>query len=515
MKLKDIKGFMVGALVVASSLSVLAVVQIPNIFKPGDLITADGMNQNFSSLKAGIDALEASVTAKQNKVTGVCAVGSSIREIKADGTVICEASTGTGASYTAGSGLTLAANQFSVDATKVQSRVSGVCAANSAIKEIKPDGQVICEAVGSTGGGVAGVSSVNGKTAGVTLESGSTNLTIDNSQTGKVVFNVASSSYTAGAGLALAGNAFSIDATKTQSRVSGTCAAGSFFTGVNQDGTVNCATPTGGSSYTAGLGLTLTGTQFSADTSAIQARVTGACNAGAALSAIKQDGTVSCNSVVDFAGVLSGTANIASGLTVTNLGDGMGLDVATSSTTGASAIQGISYGATGQTTGVFGRATTSPTGTGVVGIGGVTGGYFQATGEPSGGFTPVGVYGVAQSGQGVGIKAQNNSGGTALEIDGGIKVTGSNPAAFRIVSPAGFYLNGGLIELRNPMTDNNPNALIFLTGIDGFGAYGIQFFYDPSAGLNFWKLGCSVGPTGASVAGARCPKAFNVLIIKQ
>jgi competence protein ComGC len=63
MKINDFKGFMVGAFVVASSLSVLAVVQIPNVFKPGDLITADGMNQNFSSLKAGIDALEASVTA--------------------------------------------------------------------------------------------------------------------------------------------------------------------------------------------------------------------------------------------------------------------------------------------------------------------------------------------------------------------------------------------------------------------------------------------------------------------
>ena len=254
------------------------------------------MNENFSSLKAASDALEASLNTKQNKVTGVCAVGSSIREIKADGTVTCEATTGTGgASYTAGAGLTLAANQFSVDASKVQSRVSGVCAANSAIKEVKPDGQVICEAVGSTGGGVAGVSSVNGKTAGVTLESGSTNLTIDNSQTGKVVFNVENSNYTAGTGLALAGGVFSIDATKTQSRVSGTCAAGSFLTGVNQDGTVNCAT--GGSSYTAGAGLLLTGTAFSADTTLLQSRVSGTCAAGQFLTGVNQDGTVNCATV--------------------------------------------------------------------------------------------------------------------------------------------------------------------------------------------------------------------------
>jgi competence protein ComGC len=166
MKISDFKGFMVGAFVVASSLSVLAVVQIPNVFKPGDLITADGMNQNFSSLKAGIDALEASVTAKQNRVSGTCAVGSSIRVVNTDGTVECQLDNGGsgGSSYSAGAGLKLAGTQFSVDTTTVQSRVAGVCAAGSAIKEVKADGQVVCEAVGNTGGGVAGVSAVNGKT---------------------------------------------------------------------------------------------------------------------------------------------------------------------------------------------------------------------------------------------------------------------------------------------------------------------------------------------------------------
>jgi competence protein ComGC len=90
MKLKDFKGFMVGGLVAASSLSVLAVVQIPNVFKPGDLITADGMNQNFSSLKAGIDALEIAANSKQSRVSGVCAAGSAVKQILADGTVSCE-----------------------------------------------------------------------------------------------------------------------------------------------------------------------------------------------------------------------------------------------------------------------------------------------------------------------------------------------------------------------------------------------------------------------------------------
>lgn len=453
MKIKDIKGFMVGAFVVASSLSVLAVVQIPNIFKPGDLITAEGMNQNFSSLKAGIDAVEVLANSKQSRVSGTCAVGSSIREVKADGTVTCQLDNGGsgGSSYSAGAGLKLAGTQFSVDSATVQSRVAGVCAAGSAIKEVKADGQVVCEAVGSTGGGVAGVSAVNGKTGGVTLESGSANLTVDNSQAGKVVFSVA-----------------------------------------------------GGSSYSAGLGLTLTGTQFLVDTNAIQARVSGVCAAGSSIQSINLDGTVTCQTDAvgaAFGAQLSGSSSGA-GLVVNNGGAGGGLlGSSSSSTTNVAGVYGLNFSSTGQVVGVFGQATSSPIGTGVVGKGAVTGGYFQATGEPSGGITPVGIYGVAQSSQGVGIKAQNAGGGTALEVDGGIKVAGSNPAAFR-VGQAGVGL-GWVID--SPLSNNDPNVLIFFTAI-GFPSYQASLYYNLD---KKWEILCVIVP------GGECPKAFNVLIIKQ
>ncbi len=453
MKAKDFKGFIVGGLFVASSLSVLAVVQIPNVFKPGDLITADGMNQNFSSLKAGIDALEVAANSKQNRVTGVCAVGSSIRVVNADGTVTCQLDNGGagGSSYTAGTGLNLAANEFSVDATKVQTRVSGVCAAGSAIKEVKPDGQVICETVGNTGGGVAGVSSVNGKTAGVTLESGSANLTVDNSQTGKVIFSVAN---------------------------------------------------TGGSSYTAGLGLTLTGTQFLVDTAAIQARVTGACNFGTALLGINLDGTVNCTAVTSFGGSLTGTTSVLTGFSIVNNGDGNAFDAITYSNTNGIAIQGTSYGSTGLSLGVYGNATNSPTGTGVVGKGGVTGGYFEATGEPSGGLLPTGVYGIAFSSQGVGVKAQ---GSTALEVNGNIKVSGSAPAAFRVTNPIPNDPVASNTPIDNPITNNDPNAIILITGING-AQFSTTLFYVQ----NKWSIGCNI-----LVSGARCPTEFNVLVIKR
>jgi hypothetical protein len=54
--------------------------------------------------------------------------------------------------------------------------------------------------------------------------------------------------------------------------------------------------------YTAGNGLTLSGTQFSVDTSLIQARVTGLCSAGYAIRQVNVDGTVACESVAGGAG---------------------------------------------------------------------------------------------------------------------------------------------------------------------------------------------------------------------
>ena len=448
MNAKNVKGFLIGVFTVASTLSVLAAVNIPHIFKPGDLITASDMNENFSSLKAGIDAVETSASAKQTRVSGVCAAGSSIREVKADGTVTCQTDnvgTGGGASYTAGAGLTLAANQFSVDATKTQSRVSGICAAGSAIKEVKPDGQVICEAVGSTGGGVAGVSSVNGKTAGVTLEAGSANLTIDNSQTGKVVFNVANSSYTAGTGLALAGNAFSVDPVTTQSRVTGTCAAGEFLMKVNQDGSVNC------------------------------------------------------NAALYIGLQVYGDTGGSPGFSINSTGLGIGLYSTNNDTNGVAAIKGVALSTTGLTLGIYGDATSSPVGTGVVGKGGVTGGYFEATGVPARGYTPTGIYGVAGA-QGVGVKA--SSPGVALEVDGAMKVSGANPTAFYIDNPT----NLDVVTINNPLVNGDPDVILIVTPISGIRvSLNLNYYFSK------WQIVCDIFPS----SNTRCPYCYNVLAIKR
>jgi hypothetical protein len=49
--------------------------------------------------------------------------------------------------------------------------------------------------------------------------------------------------------------------------------------------------------YSAGAGLTLSGTTFSADTATLQRRVNGACSAGYAIRAVADDGTVTCEAL--------------------------------------------------------------------------------------------------------------------------------------------------------------------------------------------------------------------------
>ncbi len=84
-----------------------AAVNLPFAFQDGDVISADEMNQTLAALNDG----------KQERITGTCASGSSIREIAANGDVTCETDDGGGTTVTdifgqtysgsAGAGLTV------------------------------------------------------------------------------------------------------------------------------------------------------------------------------------------------------------------------------------------------------------------------------------------------------------------------------------------------------------------------------------------------------------------------
>jgi hypothetical protein len=220
----------------------------------------------FASDSLGMGGMAAS--SWQQRVTGACASGSSIRGVNANGTVLCETDDG-GPAYTAGSGLTLAGTEFAVDTSALQVRVSGTCPSGQYIRAIDSVGAVTCQA--------------------------------DNGGT----------SYTAGGGLLLTGTTFSVDSSAVQARVTGTCPVGQYIRAIDSAGLVSCAVDDGGQNYVAGTGLDLTGTTFAIDPNEAQARVGGTCPSGSSIRAINSNGTVSCetddNDGGDITGVTAGT----------------------------------------------------------------------------------------------------------------------------------------------------------------------------------------------------------------
>ncbi len=205
---------------------------------------------------------------------------------------------------------------------------------------------------------------------------------------------------------------------------------------------------------------------------------------------------------VGFGTTLSGSSDF-SGFRVDNNGAGGGIiGLTLSNVFRASGIAGYNRSGAGLGIGVLGQATDSPTGTGVNGFGSITGGYFEATGAPSGIYTPTGVYGAA-SAQGVGVKA---SGGVALELDGALKVSGTNKTAFRLARTLGIGTQG-LTVIDNGLTNGDPNAIILVTPINVTRVI-TDVYYESGK----WQIGCY--PTD-SVVSFRCPLQYNILVIKQ
>jgi hypothetical protein len=107
---KNLKYFVMGAAIVAAGLGAFAIT-LPAAFTSGEVLSAAKLNSYFTALNTG----------KQERVTGTCAVGSSIREIAENGAVTCQADNGGtgGVTYSAGAGLRLNGSTFSIDSGSV------------------------------------------------------------------------------------------------------------------------------------------------------------------------------------------------------------------------------------------------------------------------------------------------------------------------------------------------------------------------------------------------------------
>jgi hypothetical protein len=104
--------------------------------------------------------------------------------------------------------------------------------------------------------------------------------------------------YDAGTGLGLDGTTFSVDPNTVQSRVTGACAENEAIQSIDADGNVVCD-PDDDTTYSAGTGLQLSGTQFSVDPSSVQSRVTGTCAPTQAIRAVAANGSVTCAAITE------------------------------------------------------------------------------------------------------------------------------------------------------------------------------------------------------------------------
>lgn len=277
--------------------------------------------------------------------------------------------------YAPGTGLTLVDTTFHVDTSFIQRRVTGACDSGTALREVRADGSIVCEPVGGgegdidavyAGEGLTGGGEIGAVTLSLSLPVPSASLALSATHApwmglvgvpagfadglddvsvvvsgtsiyaGQGLAQVASgeavtlaissayrlpqacrdaqlarweeatgtwlcgddedTTYAPGPGLALEGDAFHVVTATVQARIADPCPQGHAIRQVNADGSVVCEADDD-TTYTPGPGLALEGDAFHVVTATIQARIAEPCPEGQAVRAVDAEGNVVCEPV--------------------------------------------------------------------------------------------------------------------------------------------------------------------------------------------------------------------------
>jgi Chaperone of endosialidase len=165
------------------------------------------------------------------------------------------------------------------------------------------------------------------------------------------------------------------------------------------------------------------------------------------------------NNIADTAIAIDGFTRNGFGI-VGRSGNAVGVYGETDSTKiNTPGILGYNKALSGQVVGILGRSINSPIGSGVAGFGKITGGYFEASAGPSGGFNPTGVYGVANNDLGIGVRGTSTTGiGGSFETSS----TSSDTPALALRNRSSGFL---ITAWNGASTDSNLS--VFRVGNDG------------------------------------------------
>ena len=250
----------------------------------GGDITSVAVGRGLTSVNAtqGDVAINVDYNIVQARVASVCSSGSSIREIRADGTVSCELDNDSGGDLTSisvSNGLTGGGQvgdlTISANTSYLQKRIIEQCNTGEYIRGINEDGSIVCEADRDSGGDITSVTAGNG--------------IVGSASNGDV--------------------SLSINTSTVQKRVVGGCAPGASIREIKIDGTVVCEVDdnsdvpadavlaVGGQNGVYVDRINMSKVIVFANTSYLQKRVQGHCSAGEAINQIFDDGSIQCESM--------------------------------------------------------------------------------------------------------------------------------------------------------------------------------------------------------------------------